>query len=176
MQPYKTVFFTGLFQVFTVCLRWFPPFYVSIHTFQIPHTRDVIWGSPGAHIITKCTKNMQVSGQVQVLQLPFLSNGDLCPVRALKTIVSTNAIHADKIWHISRATVLTASRVRRVLNQVLTSLGLPLSLALSLSLSLSMVTTHLDTQVRPWLSTITSGSTRPKSMVAGGSTPFGDTS
>ena len=86
---------------------------------RYPTHGDVIWGSPGAHIITKCVKNMQVSCQVQVVQLPQLSDTVICPVAALKEIVSHNSRHSDKPLFI-----LTASKVRAVLCWLVAGIGL----------------------------------------------------
>ena len=58
-----------------------------------------MWGAPGAHIITKRSKNMQVSGQVHVVQLPALEDSSICPVTALRSIVSTNPDHSDHKDH-----------------------------------------------------------------------------
>ena len=50
---------------------------------------DVIFGSPGAHIIVKWAKAMQHANKHQVVQLPLLSPSPLCPVSALKSLIST---------------------------------------------------------------------------------------
>ena len=39
---------------------------------------------------------MQISGQVQVVQLPRLSDPTICPVTALRAVVLRNSLHADK--------------------------------------------------------------------------------
>ena len=44
-------------------------------------------GSPGAHIVMTCAKNMQNSGDMHVVQLPLLPSFILCPVTALKDMV-----------------------------------------------------------------------------------------
>ena len=90
---------------------------------------DAIWGPPGAHVITKCEKNMQISGQSHIVQLPELSDASICPVRALRKIVSRNSSDQDKpLFLVSSQglpSILTAHRVRSVLKRSITSLGLP---------------------------------------------------
>ena len=90
---------------------------------------DVVWGPPGAHIITKCSKNMQVSGQVHVVQLPTLEDSSICPVTALRSIVSTNPDHADQplftVATQSGPRILTASKVRSAFRSLVQDIGLP---------------------------------------------------
>ena len=50
---------------------------------------DVIFGSPGVHIIVKWGKVMQGSNKHQVVQLSSLSASPLCPVSAHKKLIST---------------------------------------------------------------------------------------
>ena len=53
---------------------------------KFPVIGDLIWGSPGIHIIMTCAKNMQTAGKVQV-QLPRLQNSKLCSVQTLQTML-----------------------------------------------------------------------------------------
>ena len=95
---------------------------------RFPTHGDIVWGTPGAHIVTKCSKSMQVSGQVHVVQLPALADKEICPVTALRSIVSRNKVHADKplftITSGSKSSILTASNVRRVLRTAVDAIGL----------------------------------------------------
>ena len=88
---------------------------------------DIIWGPPGAHVITKCSKSMQVSGQSHIVQLPKLTDGTICPVRALRRIVSRNASDQDKLLFLVSSqgltSVLTAHKCT-VLSESIKSLGL----------------------------------------------------
>ena len=90
---------------------------------------DVIWRPPGAHVITKCSKNMQLSGQSHIVQLPELSDASICPVTALRKIVSRNSADQDKPLFLVASqgvpSIITAHRVRSVLRRSITSLGLP---------------------------------------------------
>ena len=121
-----------------ICLMGFFGFY-RLATL-VPHNKatfsaaryithgDFIWGPPGVHIITKSAKNMQISGHVRVVQLPLLADKDICPVTALKRVVSSNRSHQDlPVFTISVAgstSVLTAHKVRTTLRQVVLKMGL----------------------------------------------------
>ena len=50
---------------------------------------DIIFGPPGAHVIVKWAKSMQSSSKHQVVQIPSLPASPLCPVRALKFLLSS---------------------------------------------------------------------------------------
>ena len=83
---YKALFLTAYFGFF----RLAPLLPSSIGLFdktRYPIVEDVIWSKPGAHIIITCAKNMQKSGQHQVVQLPELSNPLICPVLALRKML-----------------------------------------------------------------------------------------
>ena len=43
---------------------------------------------PGVHLILICAKNLQPSGEYQVVQLPKLDNHNICPVTALKAMIA----------------------------------------------------------------------------------------
>ena len=55
---------------------------------RYPVSEDVIWGPRGFHLILTCAKNMQTSGEYQVVQLPKLDNYNICPVTALKAMIA----------------------------------------------------------------------------------------
>ena len=116
--------FFGFYRLSTLV----PPSRATVSPSRFPTHGDVIWGAPGAHIVTKCTKIMQISGHVQVVQLPLLQDPDICPVAALKAIVSRDPKIADKqLFTVSRAgqtTVLSAPMVRTVLRELVKQLGL----------------------------------------------------
>ena len=50
---------------------------------------DIIFGPPGAHIIVKWAKAMQGSPKYQVIQIPFFKSSPICPVSALKLLLSS---------------------------------------------------------------------------------------
>ena len=124
---YKAIMLLGFFGFYRLATL-VPPSKASFTPSRFPTHGDVIWGPPGAHILTKCAKNMQISGQSQVVQLPALADKELCPVTALRRVVSSNILHKDKplftITEHGITTVLTASRVRLILRRAVASIGL----------------------------------------------------
>ena len=80
-RVYKAVMLLGFFGLFRLATL-VPSSQSGFSAARFPTHGDVIWGSPGAHFITKCAKNMQTLGQVQVIQLPYLSDKSICPVSA----------------------------------------------------------------------------------------------
>ena len=71
---------------------------------------------------------MQISGQVHVVLLPALADKEICPVTALRAIVSLNQLQADKplftIKSGSEESILTASNVTKALRTVIGAIGL----------------------------------------------------
>ena len=122
---YKAIMLLGFFGFYRLATL-VPTSKASFTPSRYPTHGDVIWGPPGAHILTKCAKNMQISGQSQVVQLPTLMDKELCPVLALRRVVSSNDLHKNKplFTTTDHGTVLTASRVRLVLRQAVASIGL----------------------------------------------------
>ena len=100
-----------------------PPNQRSFDKSRYPKVRDVIWGSPGAHIVTKCTKSIQVSGKFQVIQIPKLKRRDICPVRALKGLISKDHKDSHPIFQHTQGTLVIAYQVRRVLKETVSTLG-----------------------------------------------------
>ena len=106
-----------------------PPSVSAFSITRFPTHGDVVWGAPGAHIITKCSENMQVSRQVHVVQLPALEDSSICPATALRSIVSTNPNHSDHplftVAIQSGPRILTASKVRSAFRSLVQAIGLP---------------------------------------------------
>ena len=85
---YKTIFLVAYFG-FLHLSNMVPP---SSSTFDPSRhflIGDVIFGSPGAHVIVKWGKAMQGSNKHQVVQLPSLPSSPLCLVSALKFLLSS---------------------------------------------------------------------------------------
>ena len=118
--------FFGFFRLATLV----PSARARLSAARYPTHGDVIWGPPGAHLITKCAKNMQISGHSQIVQLPQLLDKLLCSVSALHQIVSSNPIHRDKpifmVEEQGAAVILTTSRVRLALRKAIATIGLEL--------------------------------------------------
>ena len=85
---------------------------------------DVVWGNPGAHLVTMCAKNMQKSGQIQVVQVPLLNDSRICPVRALRAIVSPRPEKTyEPLFADQKGLVIPAYRMRLELKRAVTALG-----------------------------------------------------
>ena len=54
--------------------------------------QDIIFASPGAHIIFKWSKTMQNRTVHQFVQIPQLLNSDLCPVTAIKSLLDSKPL------------------------------------------------------------------------------------
>ena len=61
--------------------------------------QDVIFGPPGVHLVLKWTKTMQDHKSHHIIQLPTISNKDLCPVQALSALLrSRNLSPQDPLF------------------------------------------------------------------------------
>ena len=89
---------------------------------------DVVFGSPGAHIIVKWAKAMQGSSKHQVIQIPALSSSPLCPVSALQCLLSTiKAPPSSPLFLVpspSGAYPISAPMISATLSRLLSSLKL----------------------------------------------------
>ena len=89
---------------------------------------DVIFGSPGAHVIIKWAKAMQACHSHQVVQIPTLPSSPLCPVSAIRVLLaSVNARKTDPLFLIPKPTgltILTSPMISANLAKLLTSLHL----------------------------------------------------
>ena len=124
----KAIILLGFFSFFRLSIL-VPPSASTFSKARFPTHGDMIWGAPGAHVIIKCSKSMQTSGQVHVVQLPSLQDRTICPVTALRAVVSSNPEHSDKpLFSTSTSTgtrVMTASRVRVAFRHLISHIGLP---------------------------------------------------
>ena len=55
--------------------------------------QEIIFASPGAHILLKWSKTMQNRTAHQFVQIPQLPNSDLCPVTAIQSLLDSLASH-----------------------------------------------------------------------------------
>ena len=89
---------------------------------------DVIFGSPGAHVIIKWSKAMQSSSSHQVVQIPTLHPSPLCPVAALKALLRFVPVSSSSPLFLlplpSGLSILTSSMVSSTLSRIVLSLGL----------------------------------------------------
>ena len=84
---YRALFLMAYFGFFRLA-SLVPNSVKSFDETRYPVFGDVIWGPPGFHLILTCAKNMQTSGDYQVVQLPKLDNYHICPVAALKAMIA----------------------------------------------------------------------------------------
>ena len=49
---------------------------------------DVFFAPPGAHILLKWSKTLQMNNSVRLIKVPYLGSAPICPVSALKTLLS----------------------------------------------------------------------------------------
>ena len=89
---------------------------------------DIIFGSPGAHIVLKWAKAMQSAQSHQIVQIPALPNSPICPTAALKDLL--HYIPASKTSPLflipkpSGLSILTAPMISSTLSSLLRSLHL----------------------------------------------------
>ena len=57
---------------------------------------DVFFASPGAHILLKWSKTMQMNNSVRILKIPSLGSSSICPVKALKTLLAATPAGSNK--------------------------------------------------------------------------------
>ena len=57
--------------------------------------QDPIFAVPGAHLLIKWTKTLQSSNSHHIVQLPTLDNIMLCPVRALRALLSSRPLSSS---------------------------------------------------------------------------------
>ena len=125
-QIFAAVFLTAFFGFFR--LSTLVP--STLHSFdktRFPIQNDLIWAKPGAHIIITCSKSMQDSGKIQVVQLPSLTTLEICPIKALRWLINHIPQGKQKpLFQILTKNgwqVLTAPKVRSFLKLVVTALG-----------------------------------------------------
>ena len=63
----------------------------STATFQPlkqPARGDIFFAAPAAHILLKWSKTLQMNNSVRLLKIPHLGSSVICPVKALKNLLS----------------------------------------------------------------------------------------
>ena len=123
---YKAIFLVAYF-AFLRLSNMAPPSSSSFDPSRHFTRGDVIFGPPGAHTIVKWAKAMQGSTKHQVVQIPSLPTSPLCPVRALKTVLSSPAPSSSPLFTSpppSPSVPITAPMVTSTLARLLSSMGL----------------------------------------------------
>ena len=59
--------------------------------------QDVIFAPPGAHLFLKWTKTLQDSRASHIVQIPYVENLLLCPVRALKALLRSRPLPPEAL-------------------------------------------------------------------------------
>ena len=68
----------------------------SFHPLKQLARGDVIFAPPGAHIILKWSKTLQMNNSLRILKIPHLGSSPICPVRALKDLLKSSPSGSNK--------------------------------------------------------------------------------
>ena len=89
---------------------------------------DIIFATPGAHVIIKWSKTLQSPDKIKVLKIPSLGSSPLCPVAALKTLLKSSPkgknLPLFQIQCFGKWVPLTDTRLRKQLSNILRFLNL----------------------------------------------------
>ena len=123
---YRSVFLTAFFgflRLSNICPDTTTNFDFTRHLAR----GDFILGSPGAHLVIKWSKTNQLRNCHQVVQIPVLSNTNLCPVTALVEMLKHNlGGNNAPLFNIPFSTSpVTQSQVRNALATILQYLKFP---------------------------------------------------
>ena len=126
-QVYKAVFLLAYFAF----LRLSNVVPSSAKNFDVTRNllrSDVIFGPPGAHIILKWGKAMQAANSHQVIQIPTLPSSPICPVTAIKSMLSSVPASSSSPLFLlplpSGLSILTAPMVSATFSKIISSLRL----------------------------------------------------
>ena len=90
---------------------------------------DTIFAPPGLHVLIKWSKTLQSRNVVKFLKIPSLGSNPICPVKAIKNVLSITPGHSNSpLFQYKMSTQwvpLTDSRVWRHFNDILKKLNLP---------------------------------------------------
>ena len=89
---------------------------------------DVFFAHPGAHILLKWSKTMQMNNSIRVIKIPALGASPLCPVSALQDLLGNTPDqsnnHLFQIKCYKKWVPLTDTRLRKIFASILSSLHL----------------------------------------------------
>ena len=105
---------------------------------------DLIFGPPGAHLVIKWTKTLQDNKSHHVVQLPEIDNLYLCPVKALKALLSTRKLPPTAPLFATNTTLSIKSLIHR------SDRPSKQSLQIGTSIMWAMASTHLGGRVPPY--------------------------
>ena len=90
--------------------------------------QDIIFASPGAHILLKWSKTMQNRTAHQFVQIPQLSNSDLCPVSAIQSLLDSRPLPPTAPLFVHEkpgCLIVIDTAIRDALKSILSYIGLP---------------------------------------------------
>ena len=88
---YRAIFLTafyGFFRMSNIAPHSASKFDPNYHFTR----RDIIFGPPGIHMVIKWTKTLQHHRSHHIVQLPTIQNHFLCPVRALRALLTSRIL------------------------------------------------------------------------------------
>ena len=89
---------------------------------------DIIFAPPGLHILVKWSKTLQSRNVVKVLKIPSLGSNPICPVNAIKNLLSITPGHSNSpLFQYKMSTQLvplTDTKVTRHFSNILRKLNL----------------------------------------------------
>ena len=92
---------------------------------------DIFFAHPGAHVLLKWSKTMQMNNSVRVIKIPHLALSPLCPISALKKLLANtpnqpnNPLFQIKCYQ--KWVPLTDTRLRKTFSSILNKLHLSLT-------------------------------------------------
>ena len=92
--------------------------------------QDLFFDPPGAHLLLKWTKTLQDHRAHHIIQLPSIDNHFLCPVRALKALLTSRHLPPSSPLFANihpPFTQIIDTHIREALKTILQSLSIPLS-------------------------------------------------
>ena len=94
--------------------------------------QDLIFASPGIHILVKWTKTLHDRKAHHMVQLPAINNMYLCPVRAIRALMASSPLPPSApLFGVSyppyHEIIDTHIRDAHILKQILTYLSIPIS-------------------------------------------------
>ena len=90
--------------------------------------QNIIFASPGAHILLKWSKTIQKRAAHQFVQIPQLPNPDLCPVSALQSLLDSRPLPSTAPLFVHEkpdCPIVIDTTIRDALKSVLSHIGLP---------------------------------------------------
>ena len=82
------VAFYGFLRMSNIAPHSAKQFSPSIHFLR----QDVLFAPPGAHLLLKWTKTLQDGKSSHMIQIPYVDNWFLCPIRALKALLNSRPL------------------------------------------------------------------------------------